>query len=480
MEEKKNSLKVNATLNIIKQVCAIIFPLITFPYVSRTLGVDMYGKINFSNSIVSYITLIAGLGVSSYAIREGARIRDDKVKFERFSNEVFSINIVSTIFSYIVLFFLILLWNKLDSYKSLILILSINVLLTTLGTDWINTVYEDFLYLTIRYILCQSFAVITTLLFVKSPNDIALYALFSNLGTILANILNIFYIRKKLNIHLKFVLHMNIKNHLKPIMLLFGNMISSMIYLYSDTTMLGAIVGDAAVGYYTVSSKIYSLIKQLINAVSNVLIPRLSHDLGNSSNKETNSNVNSVLGVLSLLVCPISIGMICMGKQIIYLIAGQEYVSAYFALSILSIALIFSTYACIFVSVIMLAQRKDREILKASGISAFINIVLNFVLIPKFSYNAAAFTTLLSEFVMLVQGVYYTRKTITVKIGGYIALSILGSFEILMICLIVKYIFINKILSLILSVIISGVVYGLTLLISYQILKKKMMLKQIL
>ena len=128
----------------------------------------------------------------------------------------------------------------------------------------------------------------------------------------------------------------------------------------------------------------------------------------------------------------------------------------------------------------MLAQRKDREILKASGISAFINIVLNFVLIPKFSYNAAAFTTLLSEFVMLVQGVYYTRKTITVKIGGYIALSILGSFEILMICLIVKYIFINKILSLILSVIISGVVYGLTLLISYQILKKKMMLKQIL
>ena len=145
MEEKKNSLKVNATLNIIKQVCAIIFPLITFPYVSRTLGVDMYGKINFSNSIVSYITLIAGLGVSSYAIREGARIRDDKVKFERFSNEVFSINIVSTIFSYIVLFFLILLWNKLDSYKSLILILSINVLLTTLGTDWINTVYEDFL-----------------------------------------------------------------------------------------------------------------------------------------------------------------------------------------------------------------------------------------------------------------------------------------------------------------------------------------------
>ena len=467
MANEKQSLKVNAVLNIIRQICAIIFPLITFPYVSRTLGVDAYGEVNFSNSIVSYISLIAGLGVSSYAIREGARIREKKDEFEKFSNEVFSINVSATFAAYIILTILLLMWGKLQSYRTLVIILSINVLLTTLGTDWINTIYEDFGYLTIRYIVCQSIAVVTTLLLEKKPEDVVLYAIFSNLGTILANTLNIFYIRKKLHIHLKFTFKMNIAKHFQPIMLLFGNMISSMIYLYSDTTMLGVMVGDAAVGYYTVSSKIYSLIKQLINAVSNVLIPRLSHDLENDIENKTTGNVNAVLGILTVIVFPIAVGIICMGKEIIYFIAGQEYVLAYPALAILSIALIFSTYACIFVSVIMLAQRMDREILFASGVSAFVNIALNAVLIPKYSYNAAAFTTLISEFIILIWGIYYTRKVITVSIGKYILLAAMGVIEVFLICFATKHFIQNKILTLILSVIICGIVYGTTIGIAF-------------
>ena len=467
MANEKKSLKINAVLNIMKQICAIIFPLITFPYVSRTLGVDAYGKVNFSSSIVSYISLIAGLGVNSYAIREGARVRDKKDEFEKFSNEVFSINIVSTFGAYIILAILILMWGKLQPYKGLVVILSINVLLTTLGTDWVNTIYEDFFYLTIRYIICQSIAVVTTLLLVKSPNDVALYAIFSNLGTILANTLNIFYIRKKLGIRLKFTFKMNIAKHFRPIMLLFGNMISSMIYLYSDTTMLGVMIGDAAVGYYTVSSKIYSLIKQLINAVSNVLIPRLSHDLENDCSNKSVSNVNAVLGVLTILVFPIVAGMVCMGKEIIYLIAGVEYSLAYSALAILSIALIFSTYACIFVSVVMLAQRMDKEILIASGLSAFVNILLNAILIPRFSYNAAAFTTLVSEIIILIMGVYYTRNTISVKIGKYFCVACLGIFEVIFVCFSVKQFIHDEILSLFVGIILCGICYGVTVIIAF-------------
>ena len=96
MPVQSKSFKVNAILNIVKQFSAIIFPLITFPYVSRALGVESYGRYNFSSSIISYVSLLAGLGISSYAIREGARIRDNKEKFLKFANEVFSINVVST------------------------------------------------------------------------------------------------------------------------------------------------------------------------------------------------------------------------------------------------------------------------------------------------------------------------------------------------------------------------------------------------
>ena len=473
MPDKRNSLKVNAVLNIIKQCCAIIFPLITFPYVSRTLGVEAYGKVNFSSSIISYISLLAGLGVSSYAVRDGARIRDDKNKFEKFASEVFSINVVSTVIAYVLLAILVLFWKKLEPYRVLIVILSINVLLTTLGTDWINTVYEDFLYLTIRYVLCQSIAVVTTLLFVKKPDDVALYAFFSNLGTIFANILNLFYIRRTLRINVNFTLKMNVKHHFRPIMLLFGNMISSMIYLYSDTTMLGILASDAAVGYYTVSSKIYSLLKQVINAVSNVLTPRLSHDFENKAKKNMTNNINSVLGALLVVVIPITMGMLCMGREIILLIAGKEYLEAYPALSILSVTLIFSTYACIFVSVIMLAQRKDKEILIASGISAAVNILLNLILIPQYSYNAAAFTTFISECLMLAMGIYYTHHTIKVEIRKYLVLATIGGIEVQMICHEIKCIVTNGILALFISIILCGAIYGMTILLLFLIKKRR-------
>ena len=473
MPDKRNSLKVNAVLNIIKQCCAIIFPLITFPYVSRTLGVEAYGKVNFSSSIISYISLLAGLGVSSYAVREGARIRDDKNKFEKFASEVFSINVVSTVIAYVLLAILVLFWKKLEPYRVLIVILSINVLLTTLGKGWINTVYEDFLYLTIRYVLCQSIAVVTTLLFVKKPDDVALYAFFSNLGTIFANILNLFYIRRTLRINVNFTLKMNVKHHFRPIMLLFGNMISSMIYLYSDTTMLGILASDAAVGYYTVSSKIYSLLKQVINAVSNVLTPRLSHDFENKAKKNMTNNINSVLGALLVVVIPITMGMLCMGREIILLIAGKEYLEAYPALSILSVTLIFSTYACIFVSVIMLAQRKDKEILIASGISAAVNILLNLILIPQYSYNAAAFTTFISECLMLAMGIYYTHHTIKVEIRKYLVLATIGGIEVQMICHEIKCIVTNGILALFISIILCGAIYGMTILLLFLIKKRR-------
>lgn len=472
MANEGKSLKINAALNIIRQVCAIVFPLITFPYVSRTLGVEAYGKVNFSTSILSYISLLAGLGVSSYAIREGARIRDDRERFERFADEVFSINVVSTLISYVVLAVLVLFWSKLDAYRALIGILSVNILLTTLGTDWINTIYEDFLYLTVRYVICQTIAVAATLLFVKGPEDVALYAVCSNMGMMLANASNLFYIRKKLGIRLKLTWKMNVRRHLRPIMLLFGNMISSMIYLYSDTTMLGVFIGDAAVGFYTVSSRIYSLIKQLINAVSGVLVPRLSHDLESKSGGESNGSVHTVLGILTVVVFPIALGMICMGREIIVLIAGEAYAAAYPALAILSIALIFATYACIYISVVMLAQRKDREILFASSVSALTNIVLNFILIPRYSYNAAAFTTLVSEFLMLAMGVYYTRRTISLKIGGYLLLAVAGCAEVVLICAAAKRV-LSGVPALFAAVALCGAVYGLTVLFAWRLSQAK-------
>lgn len=477
IEMNIKSIKVNALLNIIKQICTIIFPLITFPYISRILGVELYGKVNFSMSVVSYFSLIAGLGIYSYAVRNGSRIRDEKELFAKFANEVFSINILSTIVAYVLLFCIIFFWPSLEAYKVLILILSLNIFMTTLGTDWINIVYEDFLYITVRYIVCQSCAVILTLLFVNSEEDIALYALLVNFGSLTANALNIFYIRKKLGIKLHFTLMVNLKEHFRPILILFGNTISSMVYLYADSTMLGIMVGDIAVGYYTVASRIYTIIKQLLNAIAVVATPHFSHDVHNAKN-DINIQFNDLIGALVLILLPAVAGIICVGKELIILLSGIEYIEAYAALVILSLSLICSTIACIYISVVMLALGKDKQILLSTTISAVVNILLNMVLIPKFSYNAAAFTTLVSEFLMMLLGVYFTKSYLRLMIKKQSIVALSGMGLVFIVCGALQNVCNSAIMYLMFSIAISVLGYGIIVLVAYREELMKMGRKQ--
>lgn len=119
---KDKKLTVNATLNVLRQLVAIVFPLITFPYVSRTLGVDNYGMVNYTASIISYVSLIAGLGITNYAIREGSRLKEDYNKFIQFVREIFTLNFLALILSYIFLIIIMFYYRNNDIYRWLLLI----------------------------------------------------------------------------------------------------------------------------------------------------------------------------------------------------------------------------------------------------------------------------------------------------------------------------------------------------------------------
>lgn len=448
---KKRSLKKNAALNIVKQVCSILFPMITFPYASRVLGKYNYGKINFGLSIISYITLIAGLGISNYAIREGSQIRNNRRKLQKFCNEVFSINVFSTVIAYLILFILIFSWKKLNGYGMLLLIQSMTVIFTTIGADWINSIYEDYFYITIRYIICQSIAVLLMLALVRTTDDYLMYALASVSSSVVANILNIFYIRKKYKIFLKFTLHLHLKAHLKPILILFGTLVASLIYINSDITILGIIKDENEVGLYSVSSKIYTLVKQVLNAMLVVAIPRISSEIATESKNTVNKQLSEILSDLLIIVFPACVGLFALSKNIVLLFSGNEYMGATSSLEILSIGLIFATVACFFINVVMIPYRMEKKVLIATLISAITNIVLNFILIPKWGQNAAALTTLLAEFIMMFMGIYYTYHTVKLKFKKSLWIGSLNGFLTFIICFLVDKMRLSNVLSIICS-----------------------------
>lgn len=408
MHEKKkqyHSLKVNGSLNLIKQFCAVGFPIITFPYVSRVLGGEGFGQYSFANSIINYFLLIAALGINTYAVREGAKIRDTSDKIGSFCNEVFSINIMSMIIAYTLLFLVVLFCNKLHPYLILILIQCISIFLVTIGTDWVNIIYEDYAYITIRYIIIQILGLLAIFAFVNSPNDVLTYTLIMTLIYSGGNILNYFYIKRYVKI--KFTWKMNLKKHLPAMLAFFSSAVSVLIYVNSDITILGLYYSDETVGIYSISSKIQGILKQLFNAIVVVSIPKLAN-IQQKSIDEYNRMLQKILDTVLLVVLPGICGMFMLSKKIVWIVAGDEYITGATSLSILSIASLFAIGGSFLNNCILTIKNGEREILIGTSCAALINIALNFALIPTFGINAAAFTTLIAEMVACVY--YILRK----------------------------------------------------------------------
>lgn len=396
----QKSIKKNAILNVIKSLMSIIFPLITYPYVTRILGVENLGKINYTNSIVSYFALIASLGITTYAIREGAKIRNDREKIEEFSSEIFSINIITTIVAYMLLFIFLSISYKLKDYYLLILLQSTTILFTTLGVDWLNSIYEDYLYITIRTIIVHVVSLILLFLLVKTDSDYYIYALLTVLANAIICISNFFYCKRYVKI--RCIRKANFKKHLKYMLIFFSNNIAVSIYINADTTMLGWMVGDYSVGLYSVAVKVYSILKTLLAAIYVVSLPRLTYYVANDKMLEYKKTATELISSILLILLPCAAGLFCLSKEIILIISGENYLGTIPILQIQSIAIVFAIFGGILTQCMNISLNKEKITLKATLIGAITNIILNLILINKYKEVGAAITTAISELVVFI------------------------------------------------------------------------------
>lgn len=460
----KKSLGKNAFLNGLKNVLNLLFPLLTFPYVSKVLNVEGIGQYNFAQAAVSYFSLIAGLGISSYAIREGAKYRESKKKINIFASEILLFNVLSTIIAYLLLALCMILVDKLKAYAALIWVFSIQIVFTTIGIEWLYSIYEEYEYITIRSIAFKIVSIVMIFVFVRDSSDTINYAAITVFASAGSNILNLIHSReyfKIVRVHIK-----DCVKHLKPVLIIFASNIAIMIYVYSDTTMLGFMQTDYEVGIYSVSVKIYNIVKNLLSSVLIVSIPRLSMYYGSGRLKEFEGTAQKVYNSITALVMPAVIGLLCVSKQVVLVISGEAYMSAQSSLRILCIALLFCIYGWFFSQCILMSAKKEKIILIATCVSAAVNIGLNFCLIPIWKENAAAFTTFVAEFIMFLVCVIYGLKIAKIKLLNKNMLGVLvGCTGIACVCRGVLSFNYDAVIQLIGAVAVSGMVYGLILIL---------------
>lgn len=464
MEQK--SIQYNAIYNIIKSVASVIFPLITFPYASRVLLTEGIGKVNFAQSVVSYFVLISSLGLSTYAIRECASARKDKEQLSKVANELFSINMMTTLFAYLLLGITLIFARSLQEYRMLIIIQSSSILLATLGTDWLTSAMEDFRYITLRTVGFQILSLALLFAFVRTPDDYIAYAIISVISGSGSNVMNIFYRRRYCRV--RFTTKMQLKQHIVPILWMFVMLLSQNIFNQADITMLGLIHGDHAVGLYSTSIKIYTIVNRVITSVVWVVLPRLSVFYAEQNHEQINALLRKILGFITVLGLPCAVGVFLLAEEIILIVGGETYLAAAPVLQVLMFALLFSLFGGgFFGNVIMLPSKRERYFMVACCISAGINVITNGLLIPHFGIYAAAATTALSELVLLTILALKVRKEVHFgSLGRLFIGPLLGCAVIVVTALSVSHFVSDLWLRTILTVALGAIGYGIVLIIS--------------
>ena len=405
---KQPSLRLNFLMNILLTVSGFLFPLITFPYISRVLLPEGNGKVQMATAFIAYFTMISQLGIPTYGIRACAAVREDRVALSRTVHELIIIQAVSTVISY-VLFFLCLAWvPRLAVERELYLITSLSVLLGSLGIEWLFKALEQYTYITLRSLLFKLISVVAMFLLVHTQADYVRYAGITVLAVAGSNIMNLTQIPKLIS--LKPLGGYQFRRHIRPVLVLFAYTCATTIYTNLDSVMLGFMTTDAEVGFYSVAVKMKIILVSIVTALGAVLLPRVSYYYEQKQYDQFWKMAVQAFRVVLLMALPMTVYFMLFAKNSIFFLSGDAYGPSVLPMIIIMPTLVFIGLTSITGIQILIPTKRENSILLASVAGGVIDLILNALLIPTMGAAGAAIGTLVAEFVVLVYHCVVLRK----------------------------------------------------------------------
>ena len=394
-EFKIHSIQYNFIMNIILKMSAFVFPLISFPYVSRVLGASGNGKIAFAAAVVNYFSLFASLGIPSYGVKACAQVRDNKEKLSTMVQELLIINFICMAVSYIVFIGMMLIVPEFRNEQVLLWINSTSIFLSAIGVEWFYQAIEQYDYITFRNIAFKILSIILMFAFVKKPMDYIIYAGITVVGTYGSNVLNV--LRLPRYISLKKTTKYSIKRHVIPIIALFLYNAATTIYTNLDTVMLGMMTCDNQVGYYNAAVKIKGILASIVTAMSAVLLPRVSYYLSNNNREEFSRIIKKTFQFVLLISIPLAVFFVLAAKPTILILAGEDYLPSIIPMQIITPAIIFIGIGSITAWQMLIPLCMEKVTVIGAVVGAIIDLIINFLLIPRFGASGAAIGTLIAE-----------------------------------------------------------------------------------
>ena len=450
------NIRYNFLMNFILTISNFLFPLITFPYVSRVLGPNGMGISSFAMSIISYFVILATLGSATYGIRACSQVGENKDESSKVTHEIIFINLITMIISY--------LFDGLHENKASIAIASFMILLNVCSVEWFYRGIEKYTYITIVSLLFKLIALVSSFIFIQKTSDYFSFILISVISLSGSGIINLLNIKKYINF--KFYNDYNLKKHIKPMLTFFFMSLAISVYTYTDSVLLGLLTNLDEVGFYNVAVRIKGILISIVTSLGVVLLPKLSLYIKKGMMNEFSSLLILSLRFIVALSLPLVIFFIFFAKETILLLSGEQYFNSIPLLQISLVAVIIVGITNILGIQMLVPLGKEKKLFVSVLCGALINVVANFTLIPFLSSVGAAISMVLAEFTILLIQIYFLKKYmflfmkvnyIKVILSSLISLGVVSIFR--------SFIFDNNFLLLLCSGSIFFIIYLITLLL---------------
>lgn len=399
--KNRTLLKNVASLGVV-QVVNYIFPLLTIPYVSRIIGPEGFGLINYIAAFVSYFVLIVYYGFDLTATRKIAVDPENIEIRSKVFSEVTCARLLLFIITIIGFMICISSVPLLNSNVKLSLVLFLTVISALLTPQY---VFQGLQRLPVLSILTLVKGVINTsliFLFVSEKEDLLLYASISVFSNFLISLISILYVI--LVIKIKFTFY-SIKHSLailKEGRLIFFSSIIFSLYTTTNIIILGFFAGAKTIGYYTTAVSFIIIVQSVVNIpLSSSLYPYIGKAFAESQENGM-LKLRKIVPLVFYFTAAICLGILIFAPFIVFLIYGKSFEGSIISVQILSFLPLISAMSSLMGIQTMLNLRMDNLFLKITSFAACFSLVLNLLLGYYFSYIGTSISYIVTEVVLCI------------------------------------------------------------------------------
>lgn len=404
------SLFKNSLYNIVYKLFMIAFPLVSSAYVSRILLPTGVGKVAYAQNIASYFITFAALGVGSYGVREIGKNQKNKSQYSQTVIELLIITFISTLICSLIYYGMVFTLPYFQNNKALYYAVGIQLILTAANVDWFYQGMEEYGYITIRSVIIKILTLVGIFTFVKTKDDLVPYALLSSIALAGNNVVNVIHLKKflvRIDIH-----KIELKRHVRPLLVLLSTGFAVELYTKLDTTTLGMLTSEECVGYYNYATKITSIVVNLAASVSTILLPRFSLYREQNRLNQLKKTIENAQSAILFISIPAVVGIIITAKDIISFLFGEAFLPAVATVQILAVLVIVKSIGNLYGVQVLVAFGEEKTLFYTTVLGAISNVVMNVVLIPILQQNGAAIASVLSELAVCIYQYIAARKHI--------------------------------------------------------------------